>query len=204
MEDGVRSKMWQAEMNTSRGTCSFVMSLWKIKANLFDSYESTIEEASAVVLDRYFTFVPLKLDEGGKIGYVFKALGAAVRCLRVVMEWYEADEEGKLLQGEVFQKLITDLTMEAGDADTNACIAGALLGAFLGQTDLPSHWRDNLKHGIWLKRMTEGMCQIVGVGEESFQASEYLDAAQDGGNGFLSVEELTERWARHKSWRAGR
>lgn len=136
-----------------------------------------------------FTFATLKLDEKGKIGYVFKALGAAVRCLRVAMEWYNADEKGTPLPGEFFQKLIT--------ADTNACIAGALLGAFLGQGDLPSDWRDNLEHGAWLKKMTEGMCQILGVGDESFDASNYLDAAKDGGTGFLGMQQLAER---HANW----
>lgn len=154
--------------------------------------------------NRYFTFAPLKLDEQPKIGYVFKALGAAVRCLRVAMEWYEADSEGTLLHGQVFQKLITGLIMEGGDADTNACIAGALLGAFLGRDDLPSDWRDNLKHGVWLKKMTEGMCQILGVGYEPFVVGKYPDAAQHGGVGFLSAGQLHERKAAYTCERFAR
>lgn len=144
-----------------------------------------------------FTFATLKLDEKGKIRYVFKALGAAVRCLRVAMEWYNADEKGTPLPGEVFPKLITGLIMEGGDANTNACIAGALLGAFLGQGVLPSDWRDNLEHGAWLKKMTERMYQILGVRDESFDASNYADAAKDGGTGFLGMQQLAER---HANW----
>ncbi|RDI89098.1 hypothetical protein Vi05172_g130 [Venturia inaequalis] len=160
----------------------------------FDTYDETIREATTVVMHRYFTFAPLQLDEKPRIGYVFKALGAAVRCLRVAIEFHEEDKDHKLLRGQVFQKLITDLAMEAGDADTNACIAGALLGAYLGWEDIPAQWRDNLRHGVWLQRMTEGMCRILGVGDGAFDVGDYPDAARHGGVGFPSKDELEERW----------
>jgi ADP-ribosylglycohydrolase len=39
----------------------------------------------------------------------------------------------------LFEELIVNLIMEGGDADTNAAVAGALLGAYLGYANLPSH-----------------------------------------------------------------
>jgi len=40
--------------------------------------------------------------------------------------------------------------LQAGDADTNGAVAGALLGCKLGASELPDSWRDGLKHKDWL------------------------------------------------------
>lgn len=40
--------------------------------------------------------------------------------------------------------------LQAGDADTNGAVAGALLGCKLGASTLPDSWRDGLKHKDWL------------------------------------------------------
>lgn len=37
---------------------------------------------------------------------------------------------------------IIDTVMQGGDTDTNAAIAGALLGALHGEDSLPGHWRE--------------------------------------------------------------
>ena len=42
------------------------------------------------------------------------------------------------------------LILQAGDADTNGAVAGALLGCKLGASELPDSWRDGLKHKDWL------------------------------------------------------
>ena len=76
----------------------------------------------------------LKLDEAGKIGYTLKALGAGFWALR------QTD----------FRAALTELTLQAGDADTNGAVAGALLGAKVGYAALPSDWLSSLKHADWL------------------------------------------------------
>ena len=40
--------------------------------------------------------------------------------------------------------------LQAGDADTNGAVAGALLGCKLGASKLPDSWLDGLKHKDWL------------------------------------------------------
>ena len=40
--------------------------------------------------------------------------------------------------------------LQAGDADTNGAVAGALLGCKLGASKLPDSWLDGLRHKDWL------------------------------------------------------
>ena len=41
---------------------------------------------------------------------------------------------------------------KGGDADTNSCVAGALLGCKLGLESIPESWRTKLKHRDWLEQ----------------------------------------------------
>lgn len=66
----------------------------------------------------------LHLGDGG-IGYTYKSLGAA--C------W-------AFLEAKSFKESIVAVTREAGDADSNAAVAGAVLGARLGYSGLPQDW----------------------------------------------------------------
>ena len=65
---------------------------------------------------------------------------------RLIFHDVTIPDNGRLrAQTAVFETLVTPLVMEGGDADTNACFAGALLGAYLGYKVLPPHWRDGLR-----------------------------------------------------------
>ena len=77
----------------------------------------------------------LQLDEKQSIGFTFKAMGAAICCYRSV---------------DNFKEGIIKLIMEGGDADSNAAVAGALLGAKLGFSNLPRDWIDALVHRSFL------------------------------------------------------
>jgi ADP-ribosylglycohydrolase len=82
----------------------------------------------------------LKLDEGNAIGYTNKTLGAAFVCLRKVLQ-----------KKTTFEDVIYELIMEAGDADTNAAVAGALVGAAVGFSALPQNRIQQLLHLSWLE-----------------------------------------------------
>ena len=47
------------------------------------------------------------------------------------------------------------IVFEAGDADTNGAVAGALLGCKLGLSALPSSWLNKLLHKKWLDGIIE-------------------------------------------------
>jgi ADP-ribosylglycohydrolase len=63
----------------------------------------------------------LDLDAENKIGYTYSCLASGV---------------ASLMSGKSFVEAICDLAMEAGDADTNCAVAGALLGCALGYNKL--------------------------------------------------------------------
>ncbi|KAI5857841.1 ADP-ribosylglycohydrolase-domain-containing protein [Tricharina praecox] len=123
----------------------------------------------------------LELDDRRKIGYVYKALGTAVVTLR------------RGIRGGNFKELIFELVMEGGDADTNACIAGAVLGSWTGFTDLPREWRDGLEHKEWMMGIVEKLCWTVGIVEGECKGSDDPDTAFDGGRGLFNEDQMRLR-----------
>ena len=93
----------------------------------------------------------LKLDEGlprvvgGKvppIGFTYKTLGAGVFALqeldRRLGSWVGSDRNSMLEAAEAFREILTLVIRAGGDTDTNAAVAGALMGASLGMAYLPT------------------------------------------------------------------
>ncbi|PVG02452.1 ADP-ribosylglycohydrolase [Serendipita vermifera] len=96
----------------------------------------------------------MKLDERGlkslsrKIGYTYKTLASGIWALR---QGVRAIQEGKLNElPRVFENAISDLTWAGGDSDTNGAVAGSLLGALVGYSNLPSQWKTDLSDVEWL------------------------------------------------------
>ncbi|KJZ72263.1 hypothetical protein HIM_08304 [Hirsutella minnesotensis 3608] len=142
----------------------------------------------------------LRLDEARKIGYVYKTLGAGIHTLRLAMRVLHSTGGAMSSQLGLFESLITDLVMEAGDADTNAGFAGALLGSLLGFGVLPRHWRDGLRHGVWLLDKAEGLGALLGVGNVSYDGLEDKDTAPDGGRGFLTDKQIDTKVMKLQAW----
>ncbi|KAF4976987.1 hypothetical protein FZEAL_6425 [Fusarium zealandicum] len=143
----------------------------------------------------------LKLDETNKIGFVYKTFGSGILLLRLAM--HQLHSSGQIrTQLAIFEKLITDLIMEGGDADTNACFAGALLGALVGFRALPPHWRDGLRNGPWLMEKSEGLCDVLNITRGSYSGSRDKDTAEDGGRGFLTDAQMEEKCMRMQAWMA--
>ncbi|KAH7131492.1 ADP-ribosylglycohydrolase-domain-containing protein [Dactylonectria estremocensis] len=139
----------------------------------------------------------LKLDESYKIGYVYKTFGSGICLLRRAMSDLKGTNDVRS-HLTTFEPLITELIMHGGDADTNACFAGALLGALLGFKALPPHWRDGLRYGVWLSDKAEALCAVVNGGE--YEGSP--DTAPDGGRGFLSDDQMERKCMEMQAWMA--
>jgi ADP-ribosylglycohydrolase len=131
-------------------------------------------------------FEELKLDDASKIGYVYKCLGSAVLALRKGMR---APKNAS----DTFEKIITELVLQGGDADTNACVAGALLGAWLGYSRLPVDWRNSMTDADWILCKAETLSRMVRVASGAPEAQAMVDTAPDGGRGFFSQVELDQR-----------
>ncbi|KAF4612462.1 hypothetical protein G7Y89_g15615 [Cudoniella acicularis] len=136
-------------------------------------------------------FRELQLDDSQKMGYVYKCLGSAILCLRSAMRLgLQPNSTGD----EVFETLITELIMEGGDADTNACVSGALLGAWLGHSRLPTNWKDGIRNSKWLFQKAQKLSLRAGIAESSSGVEEKdPDTAVDGGRGMLNKMQLERR-----------
>ncbi|EZF60793.1 hypothetical protein H112_06264 [Trichophyton rubrum D6] len=148
------------------------------------------------------TFSDLLLDASYKIGYVYKCLGTAILSLRMGMQKSPhgstpgTGSPPPLTNSAIFENIITELTYEAGDADTNACAAGALLGSWLGYNSLPSHWRDGMDNNDWLMQKCNSLIQVIGVGDDGatpYDGKLDADTSPDGGKGLMNKEELEKR-----------
>eukprot|EP00931_Biecheleriopsis_adriatica_P079002 TRINITY_DN52419_c0_g1_i1.p1 TRINITY_DN52419_c0_g1~~TRINITY_DN52419_c0_g1_i1.p1 ORF type:complete len:709 (-),score=158.35 TRINITY_DN52419_c0_g1_i1:24-1847(-) len=91
----------------------------------------------------------LKLGSGG-IGYTYKPLAAA--CWAFV-------------HADSFEDAIQAITMEAGDADSNATVAGALLGVRLGFSKLPKAWLNEIPEmqQKWLSQKISACLRLSGL-----------------------------------------
>lgn len=147
------------------------------------------------------SFKELQLDDSMKMGYVYKCLGVAILSLRMAMRQvpYDAIAAGVTVEASpsaTFEKIITEITFAAGDADTNACAAGALLGCWFGYKALPSYWRDGMRDLDWLVQKCNGLLQILQVTRgpgSGYKGSDDLDTRPDGGKGLMSKKELEQR-----------
>ena len=71
----------------------------------------------------------LRLDDPDTVGYTFKTLGAGM--------W-------ALLQAPSFTDGLLEVIHAGGDADTNAAVASAVLGARFGRGAIPGRWQEGL------------------------------------------------------------
>ena len=108
----------------------------------------------------------LSLDDGRAIGYTFKCLGAGIWALRQIETSLNASKAllksahaDSLKQQEPFDenlseavaKILHAVTAAGGDADTNAAVAGALLGVAVGYENLPRKWLMALPYAEWME-----------------------------------------------------
>ena len=71
----------------------------------------------------------LCLDDEKSMGYTLRTLGAALWAY-----WHATS----------YKEGILKIVLSGGDADTNAAVAGAILGAKFGINQIPEEWKDGL------------------------------------------------------------
>ncbi|KAK3101046.1 hypothetical protein FSP39_000557 [Pinctada imbricata] len=92
----------------------------------------------------------LDVNEFGKMGYCLKPLGAAIIGLRSKLD---------------FRSFIMKLILNAGDSNSNACVAGAILGCKYGFSHLPKQWISELrtKQTKWLNVKINLLLDMMGL-----------------------------------------
>lgn len=88
----------------------------------------------------------LNLDEYDSIGYTFKATQAGFWAIKY---------------GDSFFNGLQSVILEGGDADTNAAVAGAMLGAKFGFTGIPPDLVKNLLHREQLERKVQSLIHLI-------------------------------------------
>ncbi|KAL2835469.1 ADP-ribosylglycohydrolase-domain-containing protein [Aspergillus pseudoustus] len=136
------------------------------------------------------TLEELQFDDAMKMGYVYKALGAGILVLRQGMRRLNSSKPQT-----VFKELITDLIMQGGDADTNAAVAGSLLGALVGYECLPAKWKNGMMHADWLLRKCDALGSVTRIEplSEPYNGRDDPDTDLEGGKPRLTLPELMQR-----------
>jgi ADP-ribosylglycohydrolase len=88
----------------------------------------------------------LALDEPDSIGYTLKAMATGI--------W-------ALLNPTTYREGILSVIHEGGDADTNASVAGAVLGARFGFSGIPQRWINSLLHRAELEARVARLLTMV-------------------------------------------
>lgn len=113
-------------------------------------------------------FIDLRLDEEQSIGYTYKCLSCALLALSRASDLleeslhpgdFEVDATSKV--SHIFVKLIREIVREGGDADTNAAVAGALLGCYLGIEAVPRSWMTAMPYTTWLEAWTQKLIYML-------------------------------------------
>lgn len=113
------------------------------------------------------SFEELQLDDQEAMGNVYKCLASAILTLRKAMRNLESTTVVGLPidahAQKLFEQLMTELVMEGGDADTNGAAAGALLGAYVGYSNLHIYWKGGLAHHDWLAKKIARLATATGI-----------------------------------------
>jgi len=88
----------------------------------------------------------LALDEPNSIGYTLKAMATGI--------W-------ALIHPITYRDGILSVIHEGGDADTNASVAGAILGARFGFSGIPRKWVDSLLHRADLEVRVDRLLTMI-------------------------------------------
>jgi ADP-ribosylglycohydrolase len=108
-------------------------------------------------------------------------LAAGIWALR---QGLKAIQEGKLDDlPRVFEDAITDLTWAGGDSDTNAAVAGSLLGALVGYSNLPLQWKAELSDIEWLLSKADAVASLTLRQGTPYDWKKDPDNLIDGGKG---------------------
>lgn len=151
--------------------------------------EEQIEEMRSLIWKDQLS--DMELDGRSSIGYTYKCLASGVWALR---QGVAAIKEGRNDGASVFERVITELTMAGGDADTNGAVAGSLLGTLLGYSNLPKGWTADLKYRDWLVSKADAATYLVTGEGAPYDYKNDTDTLFDAGKGDMSKEEMDARW----------
>ncbi|KAG0322858.1 hypothetical protein BGZ99_003109 [Dissophora globulifera] len=103
----------------------------------------------------------LDLGHAAHMGYTFKCVGSGFYAVTRQLDAAATIEAYKGPTG-LFRGIIEQVTLEAGDADTNGAVVGSLLGARFGLKDgIPDSWWPELLHYQWFMDIADQFADRV-------------------------------------------
>lgn len=112
---------------------------------------------SDVVLDNQL--LKLKLDDLSDPSYVLKTLGCGIYSLNAIK--CVVNNSSYLSYDNIFKEIQINIVNQGGDAVTNACVSGAVLGSWLGYSKLPKDWIYLLKNKSWLDQQIINFLKVI-------------------------------------------
>jgi len=143
------------------------------------------------------------LTDGGffftrSIGYTYKCLASGIWALRQGLAANMGPSAGAGDSGPkpslIFEKVITEITMAAGDSDTNGAVAGSLLGTLFGYSNLPVDWVHDLEHKNWLLSKADAAIYLSLCEGPPYDSTKDPDNLVDGGKGDMTPKEVETQW----------
>ena len=115
-------------------------------SNFYVNSEGHLRHQKSVLPKLSSEIADLNLSDPTSIGYTLKAMGSGIWA----MKYAESYEDG-----------ISQVIHEGGDADTNASVAGAILGAKFGFSSIPVAWVNGLLRKKYLEEKVEQLIKII-------------------------------------------
>jgi len=133
-----------------------------------------LELAHVVELQKWLWANDIQKTEINKepITFTYKTLGSALWALHRAFSTFAPN---KILQvdacdkQELFVTTLKCIVQQGGDSDTNASVAGAFLGAYIGFSGLPPEWLQSLDLCSWLIERISEACEHLGIMEDAVE-----------------------------------
>jgi len=127
--------------------------LGEVYQTIIDDIEKSADEKYKDIISGWVR--ESEVDEVGSLdkqmGWMKHAFVCCLRCLRLAAQKQESNEE---LNSRFYEEAMVGILMGKGDTDTNACIAGGVIGAILGFDKLPEVPKDKVLN--WDNNKDEG------------------------------------------------
>ncbi|CAI2369904.1 unnamed protein product [Moneuplotes crassus] len=142
------------------GLYIYMMTLIINGVKLADVYNTIIDEIDHLDKEEYKDLILEWVDKSKerKLGSLEHQMGwmkhAFICCLRYLRLAKESEDLNEPLDSTFYEEAMVKILMGGGDTDTNACIAGGLIGAIVGFKGLPEeaktkvlNWDNNKEEG---------------------------------------------------------
>lgn len=156
--------LWQGNLplvsNIVRARMQFIKQRkteFNIYRRIYMCEDDDHDAKSDVILDNQL--LNLRLDDLTDPSYVLKTLGCGIYALNAIK--CVTNNSSYLTRDNIFKEIQINIANQGGDAVTNTCVSGAVLGSWLGYSKLPKDWLYRLKNKTWLDQQIMNFLKTI-------------------------------------------